>query len=59
MDLEFEWDEDKRAANLGKHGVDFLRVALIFEGVTVEDVDDREDYDEERIIALGQTDGMV
>jgi uncharacterized protein len=59
MDLEFEWDEDKRASNLSKHGVDFLRVALIFESATVEDVDDREEYDEERIIALVQVDGTV
>jgi uncharacterized protein len=57
MDLEFEWDEDKRASNLSKHGVDFLRVALMFESATVEDIDDREEYDEERIIALGQVDG--
>jgi uncharacterized protein len=43
MDLEFEWDEDKRASNLSKHGVGFLRVALIFESATVEDIDDREE----------------
>jgi uncharacterized protein len=59
MELEFEWDEFKRAANLRKHGVDFLDAALIFEGATVEDIDDREDYEEERIIAFGQINGVV
>ena len=29
---EFEWDEDKRRQNLAKHGVDFLRAALVFDG---------------------------
>jgi uncharacterized protein len=59
MELEFEWDEDKRALNLRKHGVDFLHVALMFEGSTVEDIDDREDYGEERIVAFGQVSGSV
>ena len=59
MELEFEWDEFKRASNLRKHGVDFLEAALIFEGATVEDIDDREDYEEERIIAFGQINGVV
>jgi uncharacterized protein len=29
---QFEWDEDKRRQNLEKHGVDFLRAALVFDG---------------------------
>jgi len=32
MDLEFEWDEDKRRTNREKHGVDFVRVQQIFDG---------------------------
>ncbi len=59
MSLEFEWDERKRKANMREHGVDFLRAAKVFQGPTLEDVDDREDYGEERIIALGHADGAV
>ncbi len=29
---EFEWDENKREQNLAKHGIDFLRAALAFDG---------------------------
>jgi len=57
--MEFEWDEAKREANLRKHGVDFLRAALIFENAILEQIDDREDYGEERMIALGEAEGVV
>jgi uncharacterized DUF497 family protein len=30
--MEFEWDEAKRAANIEKHGLDFLRAAQLFDG---------------------------
>ena len=53
--MAFEWDEDKLRANIRKHGIDFLNAALIFEADTIEWVDDREDYGEERVIALGQS----
>jgi uncharacterized DUF497 family protein len=29
--MEFEWDEDKRAANLEKHGIDFPAASTIWE----------------------------
>ncbi len=32
--MDFEWDEDKRLANLRKHGVDFVDVPAIFDGDT-------------------------
>lgn len=49
----FEWNEQKRQEVLEKHGVDILYAALIFEGVTLTRIDDREDYGEERYISLG------
>ena len=49
----FEWDENKRLENLEKHGVDFIRAAVIFDGPVIEDIDDREDYRETRYRALG------
>lgn len=52
-ELEFEWDADKAAANLAKHGVSFLTAAEIFGGEILERIDDREDYGELRLVALG------
>ena len=52
-ELSFEWDEEKNAANIKNHGIDFLDASLIFENPIIEAVDDREDYGEVRHIALG------
>lgn len=51
--MSFEWDEEKNAANIKYHGIDFLDAALIFENPTIEAVDDRTDYGEVRYVALG------
>jgi uncharacterized DUF497 family protein len=29
--MQFEWDEAKRNSNLSKHGVDFLRMQMLFD----------------------------
>lgn len=52
--MEFEWDSDKRQANLEKHGVDFEDAARLFDGPVFERPDDREDYGEVRMIAFGE-----
>ncbi len=49
----FEWDDDKNAENLRKHGISFEEAALIFDGPTVSWVDDRIDYGEARVLTLG------
>ena len=59
MELEFEWDEDKAAANLAKHRVSFLTDAEVFANEILERIDDREDYGEVRWIALGRADAEV
>lgn len=59
MNTAFEWDPVKAHTNLRKHGVSFPAAARIFEGPTLERPDDREDYGEERIAALGMTNGRV
>ena len=53
----FQWDENKRLANIAKHGIDFVRAALIFKSPVLERVDNRLDYGEERMIALGHSGG--
>jgi hypothetical protein len=30
--MQFEWDENKRAANVAKHGLDLLAGTLLFDG---------------------------
>ncbi len=52
-ELSFEWDEEKNAANIKNHGIDFLDAALIFEHPTLEAIDERADYGELRYIAFG------
>ncbi len=51
--MRYEWDEDKRAANLAKHGVDFSRAELFDWQTALEAPDTRNDYGEERWIDLG------
>jgi len=55
----FEWDEEKRAVNLVKHGVDFKRAKAIFDGITLEAPDERCDYGEIRFGAYGEAEGEV
>jgi uncharacterized protein len=50
----FEWDEDKRQANIAERGVDFRLAAQIFQNPIMESEDTREEYGEQRFRALGQ-----
>jgi uncharacterized DUF497 family protein len=49
----FEWDEDKNSANIQKHKIDFADIPAIFSGPMVVELDEREDYGEERWIGIG------
>lgn len=51
--MAFEWDEEKRGRNLQKHGVDFIDAVKIFAQPILEKPDHREEYGEERVIAVG------
>jgi uncharacterized protein len=55
----FEWDEAKNKENIAKHSIDFADTARIFEQPMVVRLDDREDYGEERWIALGDLNRIV
>jgi uncharacterized DUF497 family protein len=59
VELQFEWDEKKAAANLAKHKVSFLTAAEVFDNEILERIDDREDYGELRWIALGRVDADI
>lgn len=51
--MRFEWHEEKRIANLAKHGLDFADAWEIFLGPVLTDADTREDYGEDRTIGVG------
>ena len=47
----WDWDEDKRQANLVKHGVDFAQLTGFDVGAAIIKPDDRRDYGEPRFEA--------
>ncbi|HVW52811.1 MAG TPA: BrnT family toxin [Trinickia sp.] len=51
--MEFEWDERKNRINILKHGIDFADAIDVFNHPALTAFDGREDYGEERWIALG------
>ena len=55
----FEWDRAKSAANTRERGLPFEVAAALFDGPTLEAVDDRRDYGEKRIRAIGSVRGVV
>jgi uncharacterized DUF497 family protein len=57
--MAFEWNEDNRKDHLVNPGVDFRRMTALFDGPTTETVDDRQDYRETRVNALGEIEGRV
>jgi uncharacterized DUF497 family protein len=56
--VRFAWDFRKSAANLRIRGFDFEFATLIFEGPTLERTDQRRDYGEMRIVAIGLAQGI-
>jgi uncharacterized DUF497 family protein len=52
-------DEEKRAANLKRHGFDFADVAQFFENPRDTIIDDRFDYGEIRFFTIGLVNGRV
>ena len=57
--MEFEWDEDKRLANINNHGIDFIDVLEVFDGDIVTIEDDRYSYGEQRFVTFGLLQGRV
>jgi uncharacterized DUF497 family protein len=54
--MEFEWDEEKAAANLAKHGVSFDEAKTIFDDpLYVDFYDPDHSIDEHRYIIIGES----
>jgi uncharacterized DUF497 family protein len=56
--VRFSWDSRKSETNLAERGFDFEFASLIFEQPILERVDDRRDYGESRILAVGVAQGI-
>ena len=57
--MNFEWDDIKNQSNINKHGFDFADAHRIFDLPIFIDIDDREDYGEDRWVGIGLLDGRV
>ena len=57
--MKFEWDEEKSQKNIAQHGFSFVIAEKLFSGQILERIDDRKNYGEERLIALGEIEGKI
>ena len=57
--MRFEWDEEKRLANLRKHAIDFADVENVFADEVYTIIDERFDYGEIRYLSLGLLFGEI
>ncbi len=56
----FEWDGGKAFANWQKHGVTFHQAIKAFRDPrSIENIDERKDYGEERVNLIGMCDGVI
>jgi uncharacterized protein len=56
--MRFTWDARKNRQNVDRHGIAFEDAVRIFEGPTLERTDDRYDYGETRVYAIGVVNGI-
>jgi uncharacterized DUF497 family protein len=54
-----EFDPDKDARNIAVHGISLAAAETLLAGFTVEWTDERRDYGEARIIAIGEISGRA
>ena len=51
--MNFEWDDNKNDLNIKNHGLDFADAWQIFDEPIIIDIDNREDYGEDRFVGIG------
>ena len=56
--MRYTWSRAKNRRNLRLHGIAFKDAVRIFEGQTLERPDDRFDYGEDRVYAIGVVNGL-
>ena len=57
--MEFEWDEQKRQANIEKHGIDFYGAKQIWNNDVLEIPSPQSQHREQRFISYGLLEGGV
>jgi uncharacterized DUF497 family protein len=57
--MGFEWDEQKRAINKAKHGLDFLDVRAVFDDEKAYVYPARNDFGEKRFVIVGQIRDLI
>ncbi len=55
----FDWHDAKHERNLRERGIGFDFAALIFAGSVLTQIDDRKDYGEMRVKAIGEVGGVI
>lgn len=54
--MDFEWDDNKAASNLQKHGVSFEEASTVFDDpLFIMFFDDEHSIDENRFITIGES----
>jgi uncharacterized protein len=56
--MKYVWDRGKNRMNLTRHGIAFEDAIRIFQGLTLKKVDERFDYGECRVYAIGVANGL-
>ena len=56
--MNYVWDRRKGRSNLTRHGIAFEDAIRVFDGPTLEKVDDRFEYREIRVYAIGVANGL-
>ena len=56
--MRYGWDERKNRRYIARHGIAFEDAKRIFDGPIFERIDDRFDYGEVRIYAVGLVNGL-
>lgn len=57
--MDFEWDEAKSERNRIERGLPFGLAVELFQDFVIDQVDDRRNYGETRMIAVGSVGGRV
>jgi uncharacterized protein len=57
--MNFDWDERKSEVNIDKHGFDFIDAYRVFDLPMAVELDERDNYGEDRWIGTGMLDGRV
>jgi uncharacterized protein len=57
--MRIEFDPAKDAVNVAVHGISLAAAQRLLDGFVVERTDDRRDYGEVRVIAIGEIEGRM